>query len=137
MDFRSPQGLDIVALWAHQLNRELKYVRVTHEIVDRHATLMGAFNRNTIWDRVHPGRNHSVLVEKLGGLGVSSVYHRDGGKDQGAEPTKTYFHTRNRRFGHHIDYAFLSDGVSARLTVGDSEDWLAHSDHMPLILDIA
>lgn len=140
----SVDGLNIVALWAHQLNRELKYVRVTHEIVDRHAAfltantalLMGDFNSNTIWDQVHPGRNHSMLVEKLGGLGLSSVYHRDGGKDQGAESTKTYFHTKNQRFGHHIDYAFLSAGMSARLTVGDSDDWLAHSDHMPLILDI-
>ena len=78
-----------------------------------------------------------MLVEKLGGLGLSSVYHRDEGKNRGAESTKTYFHTRNQRFGHYIDYAFLSDGVTAQLTVGDSEDWLAHSDHMPLILDIA
>ena len=141
----SVDGLNVVALWAHQLNRELRYVRVTHEIVDRHAgflsgdkaLLMGDFNSNTVWDKVHPGRNHSMLVEKLGGLGLSSVYHRDEGKNQGAESTKTYFHTRNQRFGHHIDYAFLSDGVPAQLTVGDSEDWLAHSDHMPLILDIA
>jgi exonuclease III len=51
--------------------------------------------------------------------------------------TKTYFHTRNLRFGHHIDFAFLSDGIPADLRVGDFEDWLAHSDHMPLILDIA
>jgi exonuclease III len=49
---------------------------------------------------------------------------------------KTYFHTRNFRFGHHIDFAFLSDGLPADLRLGGSEDWLAHSDHMPLILDI-
>ncbi|MCB5292110.1 hypothetical protein BJQ90_01543 [Arthrobacter sp. SO3] len=140
----SVDGLNIVALWAHQLNRELRYVRVTHQIVDRHsgflsgetALLMGDFNSNSVWDKHHPGRNHSMLVEKLGGLGLSSVYHRTGVTGEGAEPTKTYFHTRNQRFGHHIDYAFLSNGVPADLMVGDSGDWLAHSDHMPLILDI-
>lgn len=141
----SIDGLNVIALWAHQLDRELRYVRVTHEIVDRHAEflsggnalLMGDFNSNTVWDRAHPGRNHSMLVGKLTGLGLSSVYHRDGVNDQGAEPTKTYFHTRNLRFGHHIDYAFLSDGIPADLRVGVSEDWLGHSDHMPLILDVA
>jgi hypothetical protein len=66
----------------------------------------------------------------------SSVYHRDAVNAQGAEPTKTYFHTRNLRFGHHIDYAFLSDDIPADLRVGGSEDWLGHSDHRPLILDI-
>lgn len=118
---------------------------MTLKIVDRHAPflasgnalVMGDFNSNTVWDRSHPGRNHSMLVEKLSGLGLSSVYHRAAVNEQGAELTKTYFHTRNLRFGHHIDYAFLSDGIPADLRLGDPEDWLAHSDHMPLILDIA
>ncbi|MET1156208.1 hypothetical protein [Arthrobacter sp.] len=65
------------------------------------------------------------------------MYHRNAVIDQGAEPTTTYLPTRNLRFGHHIDYAFLSDGIPADLRVGGSEGWLAHSDHMPLILDIA
>lgn len=141
----SMDGLNVIALWAHQLDRELRYVRVTHEIADRHAAflssgnalLIGDFNSNTVWDKSHPGRNHSMLVEKLSGLGLSSVYHRAGAQGQGQEPTKTYFHTLNLSFGHHIDYAFLSDSVQADLRIGDSGDWLAHSDHMPLILDIA
>ena len=141
----SIDGLNIIALWAHQLHRELRYVRVTHEIVDRHtgflsgdkALLMGDFNSNTVWDRFHPGRNHSMLVEKLTALGLSSVYHCQEVTEHGAETTKTYFHTRKQQFGHHIDYAFVSDGMAAHLRVGDAGDWLAHSDHMPLILDIA
>lgn len=140
----SVNGLNIIALWAHQLTRELRYVRVTHEIVDRHAgflskgraLLMGDFNSNTVWDKVHPGQSHSMLVEKLSGFGLSSVYHGQEGEDHGSELTKTYFHTRNQRFGHHIDYAFLSDNTPAHLRIGDPADWLAHSDHMPMILDI-
>ncbi|MCO4237150.1 exonuclease/endonuclease/phosphatase family protein [Pseudarthrobacter raffinosi] len=136
--------LNILALWAHQLNRELRYVRVTHQIVERHAgflatdraLLMGDFNSNTVWDREHPGRNHSMLVDKLAGLGLSSVYHRHEVADHGAETAKTYYHQWNERFGHHIDYAFLSDGTAANLRIGDADAWLAHSDHMPLILDI-
>jgi hypothetical protein len=96
----SVDGLNIVALWAHQATRELRYVRVTHEIVDRHADYLGGgrglivgdFNSNTIWDKHH--------------------------------------------FGHHIDYAFLSSAIEAKVSVGEPDTWLTHSDHMPLILDI-
>jgi exonuclease III len=140
----SVHGLNIVALWAHQASRELRYVRVTHEIVDRHADylaggrglIVGDFNSNTIWDREHPGRNHSMLVDKLGGLGLDSVFHRQEQTAHGNELVKTYFHTKNLQFGHHIDYAFLSSDVEAKVSVGEPEAWLTHSDHMPLIVDI-
>lgn len=136
-------GVNIIALWAHVRDKDLKYVRVTHEIVDRHADflasapslLMGDFNSNSVWDREHPGRNHSMLVDKLHGLGLQSVYHQADRVAHGAETTKTYFHTKKLHFGYHIDYAFLG-GASASLHIGHHENWLQYSDHMPLILDI-
>ncbi|WP_306925297.1 endonuclease/exonuclease/phosphatase family protein [Arthrobacter globiformis] len=140
----SVDGLNIIGLWAHQLTGELRYVRITHEIVDRHAGFLGSgraliagdFNSNTIWDREHPGRNHSMLVDKLAGLGLESVFHRQESADHGSEMTKTYFHTRNLKFGHHIDYAFLSSAMDAKVAVGEPDRWLPHSDHMPLIIDV-
>jgi endonuclease/exonuclease/phosphatase family metal-dependent hydrolase len=136
-------GVNIVALWAHVRDKDLKYVRVTHEVVDRHADfltsgpslLIGDFNSNTIWDREHPGRNHSLLVDKLHELGLRSVHHQSEGISHGAESTKTYYHTKKLHFGHHIDYAFIR-GASASLEIGRHEDWLPYSDHMPLILDL-
>ncbi|WP_024477451.1 endonuclease/exonuclease/phosphatase family protein [Arthrobacter sp. CAL618] len=135
--------LNIVGLWAHVHSRDLRYVRVTHEIVTRHSQflqsgpslLIGDFNSNTAWDGGHPGRNHSLLVDRLGALGLRSVYHTTNGKAHGAETEKTYFHTRKLHFAHHIDYAFLG-GASATLQIGNNDEWLKHSDHMPLILDV-
>jgi hypothetical protein len=136
-------GMNIIGLWAHVRDKDLKYVRVTHEIVRRHADflisapslIIGDFNSNTAWDRDHPGRNHSMLVENLHALGLQSVYHETEGVAHGGETTKTYFHTKKLHFGYHIDYAFLG-GASGRLAIGRHEDWLMHSDHMPLILDV-
>ncbi|WP_323958871.1 endonuclease/exonuclease/phosphatase family protein [Arthrobacter sp. JZ12] len=140
----SVDGINIIALWAHVHTRQLRYVRVTHEIVDRHAEflqhqpslLIGDFNSNTAWDREHPGQSHSMLVDKLAGMGLHSVHHRQEDVPHGAEVVKTYFHTKKLHFGHHIDYAFLSEGTQASLVVGRQEDWLPYSDHMPLILDV-
>lgn len=74
----SVDGLNVVALWAHQATPDLRYVRVTHEIVNRHAGFLGSgrgliigdFNSNTIWDGHHPGRNHPMLVEKAERIGT-------------------------------------------------------------------
>lgn len=113
-------GMNIIGLWAHVRDKDLKYVRVTHEVVDQHAAflesgpslLVGDFNSNTVWDSAHPGRNHSMLVDKLHGLGLHSVHHNTERLAHGAETTKTYFHTKKLHFGHHIDYAFLGGGFS-------------------------
>ncbi|GAA2173538.1 endonuclease/exonuclease/phosphatase family protein [Arthrobacter parietis] len=141
----SVDGMNIVALWAHVHTRQLRYVRVTHEIVDRHqeflrhprSLLTGDFNSSALWDKLHPSRNHSMLVDKLEHLGLDSVYHRQESLAQGGEEHPTFFAGRNPEKPHHIDYAFLSSGIPAKLTIGRYEDWLPHSDHMPLILDIA
>jgi hypothetical protein len=140
----SIDGLNVVALWAHQLTTNLRYVRVTHEIADRHAGFLGSdrgliigdFNSNTVWDSHHPGRNHSMLVDKLGGLGLDSVFHRQERVAHGGEQVKTYFHQWNAQAGHHIDYAFLSSSVDAKVAIGEPDVWLPHSDHMPLILEV-
>lgn len=134
--------LNIIGIWAHVRDKDLKYVRVTHEIVGRHtdfltsapSLIMGDFNSNTVWTE-HPGRNHSMLVEKLHGLGLQSVYHQTESVAHGDETTETYFHTKKLHFGYHIDYAFLG-GATGSLAIGRHEDWLMYSDHMPLILDI-
>jgi endonuclease/exonuclease/phosphatase family metal-dependent hydrolase len=98
--------------------------------------IIGDFNSNTIWDGYHPGRNHSMLVDKLSSLGLESIFHHQESTAHGSELVKTYFHQRNLKFGHHIDYAFLSSPLDAKVAVGEPDAWLAHSDHMPLIVDI-
>lgn len=77
-----------------------------------------------------------MLVKKLEALGLQSVYHKSQGLPHGKEIVKTYFHTKKLHSGHHIDYAAFLRGISASIAIGREEDWLTHSDHMPLILDI-
>lgn len=99
---------------------------VTHQIVDLHrdflgralSLLIGDFKSSANWDRLHAGRNHSMLVEKLE-----------------RSDTRRFFATRNTKKPHHIDYAFAGR-LAASVAVGRPDDWLEHSDHMPLIVDI-
>lgn len=70
-------------------------------------------------------------------LGLQSVYHEHNGERQGAETRPTFYLHRNLAKPYHIDYFFALPSMfeaSLRVTVGDSADWLAVSDHMPITL---
>lgn len=138
------EGLTILGVWTHVATRQLRYVRVLHSVVEKWgarlargaAVTIGDFNSNTIWDREHGELCHSRLAERLNDLGMTSAYHRQTGEEQGGETLKTYAHTRNLRWQHHIDHAFLTDSLRSTLWIGPLEEWLTWSDHAPLVLDI-
>nr|HET6902514.1 endonuclease/exonuclease/phosphatase family protein [Ktedonobacteraceae bacterium] len=139
--------LHILGLWACVKDQRIRYVRVTHKAVDHYAKflslpqviIIGDFNSNTMWDRLHRTRSHSELVEKLESLGLVSVYHTLRGEIQGQEVTPTQFMYRNRAKSYHLDFAFVSKALSCscELLIGNPGEWIDKSDHMPLILTIS
>jgi hypothetical protein len=84
-------------------------------------------------------RFDAETVSDLSNLGLSSAYHQLVGCSPGAEPDPTLLQQRKLAAGFHIDYCFVPDawlGAGSRATVGGPEQWLADSDHMPLVLDL-
>ena len=139
-------NLQVLAVWTCVKTPQLRHVRVTHSAIDHYqqfidkapTIIAGDFNSNTIWDKGHPKRSHSLLVEKLHGLGLESLYHHQTTELEGAETTPTLYMYRNPAKGYHIDYAFLSGSLlsGAWMEIGNPNVWLSESDHMPVILDI-
>jgi endonuclease/exonuclease/phosphatase family metal-dependent hydrolase len=139
--------LHILGLWACVKDQRLRYVRVTHQAIDHYARFLcvpymiviGDFNSNTIWDRLHREHSHSQLVAKLGSLGLVSAYHTLRGELQGQEVTPTQFMYRHLAKSYHLDYAFVSQTMSSscELHIGEPSEWLHKSDHMPLLLTLS
>lgn len=139
--------LRILGLWACVKNPYLRYVRVTHQAIDHYAQFLSApymvaigdFNSNTIWDGRYREHSHSQLVAKLGRLGLVSAYHTRRGELQGQEATPTWFLYRHLAKSYHLDYAFVSQGLSrsCELIVGEPGEWIHRSDHMPLVLTLS
>ena len=98
---------------------------------------MGDFNSNAIWDREHRERNHSVVVQQLMDLGLSSAYHFMNNEMQGEETQKTFYLHRNAEKGYHIDYCFLSPNRLISFEVSDKNVWLEYSDHVPIVVEIS
>jgi endonuclease/exonuclease/phosphatase family metal-dependent hydrolase len=139
--------LQVIAVWACVKTPQFRYVRVTHAALDRFEafiraapTIMaGDFNSNTIWDNKHGLLDHTHMTARLDELGLRSLYHVQRGEQHGAELTHTWYMYRNRTKGYHLDYAYVPEALmpGASLAIGQPDVWPPHSDHMPLIVDVA
>ncbi|MGE3798495.1 MAG: endonuclease/exonuclease/phosphatase family protein, partial [Thermomicrobiales bacterium] len=140
------RSINLLAIWACVKSWKIRYVKLSHQIVDRCeaylanapvAIACGDFNSNTIWDGEHGELSHSHLVGRLRALGLESAYHVVTGEPQGQETRPTQFMYRHPDKAFHLDYTFATGSLlnGTTLTVGDPAEWLAMSDHMPVVLE--
>ena len=141
---RFPSGqLDLFALWtqaekrqrdsyiAHSLNAFGPYLRHLRT----NALILGDFNSSPVFKG--NGKRHDELVARLSKRRFSSLYHRLKGHAHGQEPDATFWLHRDPAKPYHLDYIFAHETVAPTgLTIGAPQDWLGHSDHAPLILDL-
>ena len=137
----------LFAIWAnHPTDPNGKYVEQIWKAIYHYdqflnsekTILIGDFNSNKIWDKTHRIGNHSDVVEKLAEKEIHSVYHRHLDQEQGKEIHPTFYLQRNRSKPYHIDYCFTSTNLYNKvnkLEIGAFENWIAYSDHLPLILN--
>jgi exodeoxyribonuclease-3 len=143
-----PVPLELFPVWACTSNRRAEsYIGQIHLLLDilertnpNHSTIIaGDFNSNSIWDGGRRINNHSVAVGRLRKLGMESAYHAFFKQTQGAEEHPTFWFTKNKKKVYHLDYAFLSEKLISRLKrveVGHHKDWLALSDHAPVLVEL-
>lgn len=136
---------DLVNAWCHGANSPTfgyigqfwKYLQINKHRMNK-SLIVGDFNSNKIWDVWDRWWNHSDVVKELEDIGIRSLYHETYGEQQGEEAIPTLFLQRNRLKAYHVDYAFASRTVAAScrpIIIGAAEEWLSHSDHMPLVIE--
>ena len=135
------------SVWAHRSERPaVEYVEQVHLLLDiieqtpifPFTIVAGDFNSNSVWDSGYK-RNHSAAVERFRNLGLESAYHVSSGNPHGAERDPTHWNMKKKDAAYHIDYAFLSRPLLSKLrgvVVGRCDDWLALSDHAPVLVDL-
>jgi exonuclease III len=142
-----PHSFLLMAVWTLG-NQPMRYVRAASSAVEAYKDLfaservvmLGDFNSNAIWDRLHPRRlNHSALVERLAGYGLVSAYHHVHGIRHGQERESTFHQYRHKDKPYHIDYCFLpltwAHSIK-NVELGAYSTWAKHSDHLPLTVEL-
>lgn len=136
-----------LAVWTKQANSPTfqyigqfwKYLQLNkHLIKTTQPIICGDFNSNKIWDKWDRWWNHSDVVKELSELGIESLYHTYYLQEQGSETDATFYLHRKLEKPYHIDYAFLPKGLlaNASILIGNHNEWLSISDHMPMVIAI-
>ncbi|MEN9639014.1 MAG: hypothetical protein RLZZ262_882 [Bacteroidota bacterium] len=141
-------SITLIAVWAmnNKENRRARYIgqvwlAINHykDLIGKSTILIGDFNSNRIWDKKDGVGNHSDVVNRLAERGIHSVYHKYFNVEHGQEDHPTFFLHRNKEKPYHIDYCFASADLYdkvASLELGTYENWMSHSDHIPLEINL-
>ena len=139
----------LFAIWAmdNKENRNARYIGqiwsainyYSDFLINENTILIGDFNSNKIWDSKDRNGNHSDVVEKLREKKILSLYHKKYKAEHGKEKHPTFFMHRKKQKSYHIDYCFASEKIlkkDTNITIEKADDWLKHSDHIPLIIEL-
>jgi len=139
--------INLFAIWAmpHEESRARSYVgqiwaaiNYYSHLLDKDSMLIGDFNSNAIWDHKRPVGNHTQVINFLNNKDIYSVYHQLTETDHGQESHPTLYLTKNIDKPYHMDYCCVSKSLfseNTRVEIGEYDDWIKFSDHMPVIID--
>lgn len=142
-------GVDVIGVWAMnhrggetgpKHGRTLRALQSYAPLLAQGRTIIiGDFNDNTRWDT--PSRpTFRSLVAWLARMGYSSVYHSLRQEEPGSETAASLFWQHRRDQPYLVDHAFVPTAWLSRVNMfelGERDEWLAWSDHVPVILEIA
>lgn len=102
--------------------------------------IAGDFNSNKHWDNDgRRAKKHSHLIELLFRHNFISLYHYFSRENQGCETHPTIYMHKDISKPYHIDYifaAFKSLPKIKSFSIGDYQNWIYASDHMPMFLEL-
>lgn len=136
----------LLAVWSKLAkNKTLSYITQVclaleeyKEYIDKNTIIAGDFNSNKQWDNLFNRKyNHSYLLNLLNNLDFISVYHNFYNQKQGEETAPTHYYHRNKEKSFHIDFMFIhKDRNIQSFSLGNFNDWISLSDHVPLFTEI-
>jgi exodeoxyribonuclease-3 len=111
-------------------------------LLNSNTIIAGDFNWNIIWDEKPDNPlygNFMDVVNLLKQYDIHSVYHAYQNTSFGSEEPTLYFR-KNKKATYHVDYIFASSEAISKVnkvSIGKYENWISHSDHMPLMVNFA
>ena len=140
--------LNIIGVWAYNHRASSKFgvdfSGNTSDALTNYEALLssnskvlfaGDFNNAVIWDKGNKENNFSNINNKLNSLGLKSSYHEYSNEKFGEESKGTLFHTKKQNKPYFIDYIYYKEMNLSMVYVGQYDEWISLSDHMPVIAE--
>ena len=105
-----------------------------NEFFNKDMVICGDFNCDKRVLKKEHGENVDEMIAKLEEIGLVDVYHDCTGEEEGKESIPTHFWRYEKPF--HVDHVFAEKGKVKCLQIGEADEWLEHSDHMPIVFEI-
>jgi endonuclease/exonuclease/phosphatase family metal-dependent hydrolase len=112
------------------------------EFLNSDLIVAGDFNWNVIWDESPDSPLYGDFIDtadQLSDAGLVSSYHRATGTPFGEEHASTFYMHKKSERSYHTDYLFLPESRIydvEELVIGDYDEWIDASDHMPIIVEL-
>lgn len=150
IEIEAPVRINLLAVWAfnHRAkaisskeNRTVNVIKYYSDwIASAPTVMMGDFNHSVVWDKPSKPSNFVNIVSQLSELDLISLVHDHFNWEFGMENAPTLYLSRDRAKPYHVDYIFVPkswvQSERVRIEVGQAEEWLGQSDHMPLISEM-
>lgn len=140
-----PNAFFLLAIWAQRPYGESVYrvlERYRNRLTLGSAVVAGDLNQNPKLDGpgkpTYPFSRNLALINELG---MVSAYHDQLGVSHGDEKVSTHYWRYNTETAsvYHIDYCFVPvswlNAINS-VEVRPAAEWINHSDHVPLVVDI-
>ena len=134
---------NLLAVWTRKDSRYIEGLNRALNIyesflLEKPSIIIGDFNANAIWDNASNNYGINKVAQRMmQEYGLKSAYHHFFNESFGNETHPTRFHHRDRSKPYHVDYCFLPENWEIiNVEIGDLNEWLSYSDHLPLIIDI-
>jgi len=140
--------LNIIGVWAYNHRAAPKFgvdfsgntsdALTNYEVLlssSKKVLFAGDFNNSVIWDKGNKENNFSNINNKLNSLGLKSSYHEYTNEKFGEESKGTLFHTKKQNKPYFIDYIYYKEMNLSKVYVGQYDEWISLSDHMPVIAE--
>ena len=138
--------LNIIGVWAYNHRASPKFgvdfsgntsdALTNYEVLlssNKKVLFAGDFNNSVIWDKGNKENNFSNINNKLNSLGLKSSYHEYTNEKFGEESKGTLFHTKKQNKPYLIDYIYYKGMDLNKVDIGQYDEWITLSDHMPVI----
>lgn len=149
---KGPNDFILFAVWTHPVERgkddlandyvgQLRLALEYYEnLLSESTIIIGDFNMDKNIEIKYGYKDPAritTLKKFLNEKGIESTYHVFFKEELGCETKPTLYQWRKKEKPYHIDYCFASKNFIEKLEkviVGEYEDWIKLSDHMPIII---